>query len=193
MASICLVFKWLGCLVFKWHSKTRPFGIQPLFEHLNTRLVWYSDPHCTWYRAICYCITSYLVHQKKCLPTPGSYISFHPSGKGPNFCIIFSNRDTYSGSGSAWPEPHLLRQKTWKQNSNGFRVTFGDSGSSNAVNSIMIFFFKNQFNNFFTFDFFLIESWWNYCHVNNFTIISCFYTNSTSKTIILFWVDEQSI
>ena len=23
-----------------------PFGIQPLFDHLNTRLVQYSDPHC---------------------------------------------------------------------------------------------------------------------------------------------------
>ena len=47
MASICLVFKCLGSTVFKWHSKTRPFGIQPLFDHLNTRLVWDSDPHCT--------------------------------------------------------------------------------------------------------------------------------------------------
>ena len=46
MASICPVFKWLGCLVFKWHSKTRPFGIQPLFDHSNTRRVRYSDPHC---------------------------------------------------------------------------------------------------------------------------------------------------
>ena len=26
--------------------KTRLYGIQPLFEHSNTRLVWYSDPHC---------------------------------------------------------------------------------------------------------------------------------------------------
>ena len=49
MASICLVFKWLGCMVFKWHLKTRPFGIQPLFNHLNTRLVRYSDPHCRIY------------------------------------------------------------------------------------------------------------------------------------------------
>ena len=45
MASICTVFKWLGCLLFKWHSKTRPFGIQPLFDHLNNKLVRYSYPH----------------------------------------------------------------------------------------------------------------------------------------------------
>ena len=36
----------LGCPAFKWHSKTRPFGIQPLFYHLNTRLVQYLDLHC---------------------------------------------------------------------------------------------------------------------------------------------------
>ena len=28
------------CPVFKWHSNTRPFGIQPIFDRLNTRLVW---------------------------------------------------------------------------------------------------------------------------------------------------------
>ena len=44
--NICPLFKWLGCTVFKWNSKTRPFGIQPLFDHLNTRLAQYSDPHC---------------------------------------------------------------------------------------------------------------------------------------------------
>ena len=26
---------------------TIPFGIQPLFNYLNTKQVWYSDPHCT--------------------------------------------------------------------------------------------------------------------------------------------------
>ena len=26
------------CLVFKWHSKTRPFGIQPLSDHLKNKL-----------------------------------------------------------------------------------------------------------------------------------------------------------
>ena len=46
MASICPVFKWLGCPVFKWHLKTRPFGLQSLFNHLNTRPVRYSDLHC---------------------------------------------------------------------------------------------------------------------------------------------------
>ena len=35
------------CLGFTWHSKTRPFGIRPLFDHLNTKLVCYLDPHCT--------------------------------------------------------------------------------------------------------------------------------------------------
>ena len=34
--------------VFKWHSKTGPFGIWPLFDHLNTELDWYSDPHCNY-------------------------------------------------------------------------------------------------------------------------------------------------
>ena len=46
MVSTCPVSKWLGCLVFKWHSTTGPFGIQPLLDHLNTELVWYSDPNC---------------------------------------------------------------------------------------------------------------------------------------------------
>ena len=41
--SGCQVFKWSGCQVFKWHSKTRLFGIWPLFDHLNTR---YSETHC---------------------------------------------------------------------------------------------------------------------------------------------------
>ena len=45
MASICPEFKCLGCLVFKWHLNTGPFGIQTFFNHLNTELVWYSDPH----------------------------------------------------------------------------------------------------------------------------------------------------
>ena len=49
MASICTVYKWLGCPVFKWHLKTRLFGIQPLFDHLNIRLVQYSDPHCNFF------------------------------------------------------------------------------------------------------------------------------------------------
>ena len=30
-------------LVFKWHLNTGPFGILPFFNHLNTKLVWYSD------------------------------------------------------------------------------------------------------------------------------------------------------
>ena len=41
MASICSEFNWLCCPLFKWHSKTRPFGIQPLINHSNTRVVWY--------------------------------------------------------------------------------------------------------------------------------------------------------
>ena len=39
MASICLVFKWLGYSVFQWHLKTGPNGIQPLFNYLNTKQV----------------------------------------------------------------------------------------------------------------------------------------------------------
>ena len=35
----------LSCTVFKWHLNTGPFDIQPLFDHLNTKLVGYSDPH----------------------------------------------------------------------------------------------------------------------------------------------------
>ena len=50
MASICPVLKWLGCPVFKWYSNTWPFGIQPLFDHLNTKLVQYSDPYCSFFR-----------------------------------------------------------------------------------------------------------------------------------------------
>ena len=50
--NICPLFKWLGCTVFKWNSKTRPFGIQPIFDHLNTRLARYSDPHCLLQRTI---------------------------------------------------------------------------------------------------------------------------------------------
>ena len=37
-ATIFMVFKWLSCLVFKWHLNTGPFGILPFFNHLNTEL-----------------------------------------------------------------------------------------------------------------------------------------------------------
>ena len=49
MATINSVFKRLGCSAFKWHLNTIPFGIQPLLDHLNTKLVWYSDPQSTAY------------------------------------------------------------------------------------------------------------------------------------------------
>ena len=39
-------FKWSGCPVFKWHSITGPFGVQPSFDHSNTKLAWYSHPLC---------------------------------------------------------------------------------------------------------------------------------------------------
>ena len=45
MMSICPVFKLSGCSVFK-RSKTGPFCVQPLFNHLNTKLVQYLNPHC---------------------------------------------------------------------------------------------------------------------------------------------------
>ena len=32
-------------LVFKWHSNNWPFGDRTTFDHSNTRLVQYSDPH----------------------------------------------------------------------------------------------------------------------------------------------------
>ena len=47
MVAICPVLKQLGSPVFKWHSNTRPFVHPTPFDHLNTRLVWYSDPHST--------------------------------------------------------------------------------------------------------------------------------------------------
>ena len=37
----------LICPVLKWDFNTGPFGIQPYFNHLNTKPVRYSDPHCT--------------------------------------------------------------------------------------------------------------------------------------------------
>ena len=33
--------------VFKWHLNNGPFGDQTTFDHINSRLVQYSDPHCT--------------------------------------------------------------------------------------------------------------------------------------------------
>ena len=45
--SICLVFKWLGYLVFKWHLLTRPFWIRHLFFiPLEYQTSWNSDLHC---------------------------------------------------------------------------------------------------------------------------------------------------
>ena len=40
--------------VFKWHSNNGPFGNQTTFDHLNTRLVRYSDPHCIAICLICF-------------------------------------------------------------------------------------------------------------------------------------------
>ena len=46
------VFKWWSeyqtkfSPVFKWHSNTEPFDDHTTFDHLNSRLVRYSDPHC---------------------------------------------------------------------------------------------------------------------------------------------------
>ena len=57
MGSICPVLKWLGCPVFKWHSKTIPFGMQPFYNHLNTRpdhlksdflKIWISNDYRFW-------------------------------------------------------------------------------------------------------------------------------------------------
>ena len=38
-------FKWSSCPIIKWYSNTGPFGIRPLFDHANTKLVQYSDSH----------------------------------------------------------------------------------------------------------------------------------------------------
>ena len=46
---ICQLFKRSGCLAFRCHLNTKPFVIQPLFDHSNFELVWYSDPHCSAY------------------------------------------------------------------------------------------------------------------------------------------------
>ena len=46
------VFKWWSeyqtklSTGFKWHSNNGPFGDRTNFDHLNTRLVGYSDPNC---------------------------------------------------------------------------------------------------------------------------------------------------
>ena len=61
MASICPSFKWSGCPVFKWHSKTRPFDICPLFNHSNTKIARYSDPHCTLFSQLSF-FAAYLKH-----------------------------------------------------------------------------------------------------------------------------------
>ena len=49
---VLFIYPVFRCPVFKWHSHTRPFGDQTTFDHLNTRLVWYTDPNCkgklTW-------------------------------------------------------------------------------------------------------------------------------------------------
>ena len=42
------LYKWWSefSWVFKWHLNTGPFSYRAIFDHLNTRMVWYSDPHC---------------------------------------------------------------------------------------------------------------------------------------------------
>ena len=39
------------CPIFKWRSNNRPLGDRTTFDHSNTRLVRYSDPH--WIRIKC--------------------------------------------------------------------------------------------------------------------------------------------
>ena len=50
------------CPLFKWHSKTGPFGIQPLIDHSDTELLWYSDPHCTQVDVASECYLNFLAH-----------------------------------------------------------------------------------------------------------------------------------
>ena len=42
----CMEYRTKFSPVFKWHSNNGPFGDRKTFDHLNTRLVWNSDPHC---------------------------------------------------------------------------------------------------------------------------------------------------
>ena len=42
-----------GSLVFKWKSNNGPLSNWKTFDHLNTRLVLYLDPHCTVYTVFC--------------------------------------------------------------------------------------------------------------------------------------------
>ena len=45
MVSICPVFKWLSCWVYRWHLHTGPFGVQPLFDHLNSNKLGIKIPY----------------------------------------------------------------------------------------------------------------------------------------------------
>ena len=45
------------------HSETRPFSIQPLFNHSYTRLLWHSDPHCIYKSLASYLIYSRFIGQ----------------------------------------------------------------------------------------------------------------------------------
>ena len=42
----CCIFQMEGLSSIQMEFKGQ-FSIQPLFDHLNTKLVWFSDPHCT--------------------------------------------------------------------------------------------------------------------------------------------------
>ena len=40
-------FEWSDCPVFKFCLKSKPFGIQPLFDHSKSGRVHTSNPHCS--------------------------------------------------------------------------------------------------------------------------------------------------
>ena len=47
MASICPVFKWLACPVIQTAFEYWTIWHLTSLDHLNTKLIWYSDPHCS--------------------------------------------------------------------------------------------------------------------------------------------------
>ena len=143
--SICTIFKWLGCLVFKWHSKTRPFSS---FYHLNTEQVWYSDPHWLLLRST---PVSYFEKTNRYLDSPLSpgYILIIRSGSwiaSITLCVILTDPDKaamwrallrvpeWSTDGVShglirylWKRYRLIRY-LWKRYSNHLKAIYGILG-----------------------------------------------------------------
>ena len=54
--------------LFKWHSNTRPVGIQLLYDHSSTRLAQYSDPRGIYSRQVSLCTGRKHSSLNKCAP-----------------------------------------------------------------------------------------------------------------------------